>query len=174
MFSLVSVPLYDTLGAEACSYIINQSMSHGCLLEDETRVLGRHAGNEAKENVLRSRLFVPFAAQMTTVLVDTPEKAQLLLDSMEKTPCLKRIVVFDPLSNNNMETAQRHGVQVLSLTQLQDEGRQNMKDPVVSLAESKQGSVFPTLSNFHHILRKAVHALLFLCELLCSLRNPTV
>ena len=25
MFSMVSVPLYDTLGTEACTYIINQS-----------------------------------------------------------------------------------------------------------------------------------------------------
>ena len=32
MFSMVTVPLYDTLGTDACSYIINQSTFECCIL----------------------------------------------------------------------------------------------------------------------------------------------
>ena len=65
------------------------------------------------------------------VLCDKAEKAQGLINNIENTPSLKYIVVFDPLSNNNLETAQKHGITVMSLTQMEDEGREHLRDPNV-------------------------------------------
>ena len=76
-------------------------------------------------------MFIVVLAEMAIVFCDRAEKAQGILNDSDKTPSLKYIVVFEPLSNNNMETAEKHGIQLLSLAQLEDEGRQNLKDPIV-------------------------------------------
>ena len=84
-------------------------------------------------NILKYSILVFIVAKMRLVLCDKAEKAQAMLNEIEKTPSLKYIVVFEPLSNNNLETAQKHGVTVMSLVQLEDEGRANLLDPKVSL-----------------------------------------
>ncbi|XP_064624929.1 long-chain-fatty-acid--CoA ligase 5-like isoform X2 [Lineus longissimus] len=92
-YSMVVVPLYDTLGNDACAYIINQT-------------------------------------EMTTVVCDKAAKAQLLLDGAEKMPSLKRIIIMDDISNNNQETASKHGIEVVSFTQIEEVGKENLKEAV--------------------------------------------
>ena len=125
MYSLVSIPLYDTLGPEACCYVINQSK---CTFSSVYMV------NSVKRHnvILLTPLFIfCLAAELKVVLCDKAEKAQALLNDAEKTPSLKYIVVFESVSNNNMEIAQNHGITLMSLTQLEDEGRQHLIDPRV-------------------------------------------
>uniref|UniRef100_A0A6Q2X2Y6 Arachidonate--CoA ligase n=1 Tax=Esox lucius TaxID=8010 RepID=A0A6Q2X2Y6_ESOLU len=70
-YSMVVVPLYDTLGPDAIRYIIN-------------------------------------TADITTVICDKPEKAQVLLGNVERqeTPGLKRIILMDHFEPDLLE----HGV----------------------------------------------------------------
>lgn len=93
MFSMVSVPLYDTLGKDACSYIINQT-------------------------------------GMTTVVVDKPKKAEALIANSATTPTLKTIIVFEPVTNNNITEAQKHNIELLTMAEVEEIGRQQRKDPV--------------------------------------------
>jgi hypothetical protein len=69
---------------------------------------------------------------MTTVVCDKAEKAQLLLDCADKTPSLKRIIIMDDITNNNMETANKYGIDILSFTQMEEVGKESLKDAVVS------------------------------------------
>ena len=68
------------------------------------------------------------------MLCDKVEKAQALLNDADKTPSLKYIVVFESVSNNNLDAAQKHGITLMSLTQLEDEGRQHLIDPRVGFS----------------------------------------
>ncbi|CAH2300383.1 long-chain-fatty-acid-- ligase 1 [Pelobates cultripes] len=93
-YSMVAVPLYDTLGAEAIVYIINR-------------------------------------ADISLVFCDTPEKAKLLLSNVEKneTPVLKTIVLMEPFDNDLQERGKKCGVELISLKELEVEGKQNREKP---------------------------------------------
>ncbi|XP_074647228.1 long-chain-fatty-acid--CoA ligase 1-like isoform X2 [Tubulanus polymorphus] len=93
MFSMVTVPLYDTYGPEACSYIINHT-------------------------------------EVSTVICDRAEKAQHLITTADKTRCLKRIIVIENVTNNNIQAAEEHHIEVVSLSELQEAGRKNLRDHV--------------------------------------------
>ncbi|XP_053168201.1 long-chain-fatty-acid--CoA ligase 5 [Hemicordylus capensis] len=94
-YSMVAVPIYDTLGPEAIVYIINK-------------------------------------ADLSTVICDKPDKAQLILENCEqgKTPGLKTVVLMDSFDNKLKEKGATLGVEVLPLKELEALGRDNLNKPV--------------------------------------------
>lgn len=58
-------------------------------------------------------------AEISTVLCDKPEKAQQLLEQAEKIPHLKRIIMMDPVSNNNTLLAEKHHIKLYSFAEVE-------------------------------------------------------
>uniref|UniRef100_A0A8C0WPM1 Long-chain-fatty-acid--CoA ligase n=1 Tax=Castor canadensis TaxID=51338 RepID=A0A8C0WPM1_CASCN len=94
-YSMVVVPLYDTLGPGAIHYIIN-------------------------------------TADISTVIVDKPQKAMLLLEHVEKkeTPGLKLIILMEPFEEALTERGQKCGVVIKSMQAVEDCGQENHHAPV--------------------------------------------
>ncbi|XP_064367110.1 long-chain-fatty-acid--CoA ligase 1 isoform X2 [Dromaius novaehollandiae] len=94
-FSLVVVPLYDTLGTEAITYIVNK-------------------------------------ADLSLVFCDKPDKAKLLLTSVEKgeTPVLNTIVIMEPFGIDLVERGKKCGVEIFSMTEIEELGRANRQKPM--------------------------------------------
>ncbi|XP_033037212.1 long-chain-fatty-acid--CoA ligase 6 isoform X6 [Trachypithecus francoisi] len=94
-YSMVVVPLYDTLGPGAIRYIIN-------------------------------------TADISTVIVDKPQKAVLLLEHVERkeTAGLKLIILMDPFEEALKERGQKCGVVIKSLQAVEDCGQENHHAPV--------------------------------------------
>ncbi|NXT63764.1 ACSL5 ligase, partial [Chaetops frenatus] len=94
-YSMVAVPLYDTLGPEAIVYIVNK-------------------------------------ADINVVICDTPAKAEVLLKNCEdkKTPCLKIIVLMDLFDQELKDRGAKAGVEILSLQEVEELGRNNIREPV--------------------------------------------
>ncbi len=89
-FSIVTVPLYDTLGDEAINFI---------LLQTELKV----------------------------VVCDDSSKAMHLMNS---TSNLKHIVVIEKITDAARDKANEANIQILSLEQLKEIGKNNLKSPV--------------------------------------------
>ncbi|XP_004680494.2 PREDICTED: long-chain-fatty-acid--CoA ligase 5 [Condylura cristata] len=94
-YSMVAVPLYDTLGAEAIVYIVNK-------------------------------------ADINTVICDTPQKALVLLENVEKglTKGLKMIILMDPFDDDLKQRGETSGVEILSLFDAENIGKENFRKPV--------------------------------------------
>ncbi|POI30485.1 hypothetical protein CIB84_005765, partial [Bambusicola thoracicus] len=94
-YSMVAVPLYDTLGPDAILYIVNK-------------------------------------ADMSIVICDKPEKAQILLENCEqgKTPCLKTIILMDLFDKELKNRGAKVGVEILALQEAEELGRNNIRKPV--------------------------------------------
>nr|XP_048279255.1 long-chain-fatty-acid--CoA ligase 5 isoform X2 [Myodes glareolus] len=94
-YSMVAVPLYDTLGAEAIIYVINK-------------------------------------ADISVVICDTPQKATMLIENVEKnlTPGLKMVILMDPFDDELTSRGQRNGVEILALSEAENIGKENFKKPV--------------------------------------------
>ncbi|NXK26098.1 ACSL5 ligase, partial [Arenaria interpres] len=94
-YSMVAVPLYDTLGPEAIVYIVNK-------------------------------------ADISIVICDKPEKAQVLLENceQEKTPGLKTIILMDLFDKELKERGAKVGVEILALQEVEELGRNNIREPV--------------------------------------------
>uniref|UniRef100_A0A8I5TP97 Long-chain-fatty-acid--CoA ligase n=1 Tax=Pongo abelii TaxID=9601 RepID=A0A8I5TP97_PONAB len=94
-YSMVVVPLYDTLGPGAIRYIVN-------------------------------------TADISTVIVDKPQKAVLLLEHVERkeTPGLKLIILMDPFEEALKERGQKCGVVIKSMQAVEDCGQENHHAPV--------------------------------------------
>ncbi|XP_072827979.1 long-chain-fatty-acid--CoA ligase 5 isoform X2 [Vicugna pacos] len=94
-YSMVAVPLYDTLGAEAVIYIVNK-------------------------------------ADIATVICDTPQKASVLIENVEKglTPGLKLIILMDPFEDDLKQRGEKCGVEILSLFDAENLGKENFRKPV--------------------------------------------
>lgn len=94
-YSMVAVPLYDTLGTEAVIYIINK-------------------------------------ADIAAVICDTPQKASVLLENVEKslTPGLKLIILMDSFKEDLKERGEKSGVEVLSFADAENIGKENFRKPV--------------------------------------------
>ncbi|XP_041079927.1 long-chain-fatty-acid--CoA ligase 1a isoform X2 [Polyodon spathula] len=93
-YSMVSVPLYDTLGAEAIAYIIEK-------------------------------------AEISTIICDTPEKAQLLLECASKgVHPMKTIILMDVFDIDLVGRAKKLGIEVVSLREIESVGKENRKNPV--------------------------------------------
>ncbi|NXU89944.1 ACSL1 ligase, partial [Xiphorhynchus elegans] len=94
-FSMVVVPLYDTLGAEAITYIVNK-------------------------------------ADLSLVFCDKPDKAKLLLTSVEKgeTPILHTIVIMESFGADLVERGKKCGVEVFSMREIEELGRAHRQKPM--------------------------------------------
>ncbi|NXG57836.1 ACSL5 ligase, partial [Hemiprocne comata] len=94
-YSMVAVPLYDTLGPEAIVYIVNK-------------------------------------ADISIVICDKPEKAQILLENCEqgKTTCLKTIILMDLFDKELNDRGAKVGVEILALQEVEELGRNNIREPV--------------------------------------------
>ncbi|NXB15528.1 ACSL5 ligase, partial [Rhagologus leucostigma] len=94
-YSMVAVPLYDTLGPEAIVYIVTK-------------------------------------ADISVVICDTPAKAEVLLKNCEekKTPCLKIIVLMDLFDKELKDRGAKVGIEILSLQEVEELGRNNIREPV--------------------------------------------
>ncbi|XP_075852120.1 long-chain-fatty-acid--CoA ligase 6 isoform X1 [Microcebus murinus] len=94
-YSMVVVPLYDTLGPGAIRYIIN-------------------------------------TADISTVVVDRPQKAALLLEHVERkeTPGLKLIVLMEPFEEALRERGRQCGVALKSMQAVEDCGQEHRRVPV--------------------------------------------
>ncbi|XP_051784397.1 long-chain-fatty-acid--CoA ligase 1a isoform X1 [Erpetoichthys calabaricus] len=93
-YSMVSVPLYDTLGTEAISYIIEK-------------------------------------ASISTIVCDRPEKVKLLLDcASAKDHSIKTIIVIDSFDTDLIVQGKKHGIEVLSMKEVEDLGQTNWMKPV--------------------------------------------
>ncbi|KAF7654848.1 hypothetical protein LDENG_00064180 [Lucifuga dentata] len=94
-YSMVAVPLYDTLGPEALVFIINQ-------------------------------------AEISTVVCDNQNKAEMLLQNREKgqTSVLQTIVIMDPFNSELVERGSKCGVEILSMEDMEALGENNLQTPV--------------------------------------------
>uniref|UniRef100_A0A8C8RM89 Long-chain-fatty-acid--CoA ligase n=1 Tax=Pelusios castaneus TaxID=367368 RepID=A0A8C8RM89_9SAUR len=94
-YSMVAVPLYDTLGPEAIVFIINK-------------------------------------ADISTVICDKPEKALVLLENAEqgKVPGLKTIILMDLFDDELKDKGAKEGVEILSLQEVEELGRNDLREPV--------------------------------------------
>ncbi|NXH22027.1 ACSL1 ligase, partial [Bucco capensis] len=94
-FSMVVVPLYDTLGTEAITYIVNK-------------------------------------ADLSLVFCDKPDKAKLLLTSVEKgeTPILNTIVIMESFGMDLVERGKKCGVEVFSMREIEKLGRAHRQKPM--------------------------------------------
>ncbi|XP_010632919.1 long-chain-fatty-acid--CoA ligase 5 [Fukomys damarensis] len=94
-YSMVAVPLYDTLGPEAIVYIVNK-------------------------------------ADIPTVICDTPQKASVLIENVEKslTSCLKLVILMDPFDDDLKQRGEKCGVEVLSLFDAENLGKENFRKPM--------------------------------------------
>ncbi|XP_010214494.1 PREDICTED: long-chain-fatty-acid--CoA ligase 1, partial [Tinamus guttatus] len=94
-YSLVVVPLYDTLGTEAITYIVNK-------------------------------------ADLSLVFCDKPDKAKLLLTSVEKgeTPVLNTIVIMEPFGVDLVERGKKCGVEIFSMREIEELGRVHRQKPM--------------------------------------------
>ncbi|NXK92157.1 ACSL1 ligase, partial [Formicarius rufipectus] len=94
-FSMVVVPLYDTLGAEAITYIVNK-------------------------------------ADLSLVFCDKPDKAKLLLTSVEKgeTPILNTIVIMESFGADLVERGKKCGVEIFSMREIEELGRTHRQKPM--------------------------------------------
>ncbi|CAI9551379.1 unnamed protein product [Staurois parvus] len=93
-YSMVAVPLYDTLGAEAITYIINK-------------------------------------ADISLIFCDNADKAKVLLSNVEKgdTPVLRTVVLMDPFDEDLVERGKKCGVEIISLKEIEEEGRDHHEKP---------------------------------------------
>ncbi|XP_048464802.1 long-chain-fatty-acid--CoA ligase 5 isoform X2 [Rhincodon typus] len=71
-------------------------------------------------------------AEISTVICDKPNKVHTLLENYEKnlTPILKTVILMDPFDDALKERGTKCGVAVLSLKEVEDLGRENLKKPV--------------------------------------------
>ncbi|NWU64289.1 ACSL1 ligase, partial [Pterocles burchelli] len=94
-FSMVVVPLYDTLGNEAITYIVNK-------------------------------------ADLSLVFCDKPDKAKLLLTSVEKgeAPILNTIVIMESFGMDLVERGKKCGVEVFSMREIEELGRMHRQKPM--------------------------------------------
>ncbi|XP_041442113.1 long-chain-fatty-acid--CoA ligase 6 isoform X1 [Xenopus laevis] len=94
-YSMVVVPLYDTLGQGAIRYIIN-------------------------------------TADISTVICDKLDKANILLEHVEKgeTAGLKSVVLMDPVDTQLLERGRRCAVKIQTMQQLEEIGKRNLRPPL--------------------------------------------
>ncbi|XP_058483717.1 long-chain-fatty-acid--CoA ligase 6 isoform X1 [Solea solea] len=94
-YSMVVVPLYDTLGPDAIRFIIN-------------------------------------TADISTVICDKAEKAQVLIDNVERkeTPGLRRIILMDAFDSALLEHGRGCSVHVQALHELEALGREHYRKPI--------------------------------------------
>eukprot|EP00070_Physeter_catodon_P042116 XP_028349010.1 long-chain-fatty-acid--CoA ligase 6 isoform X5 [Physeter catodon] len=122
-YSMVVVPLYDTLGRGAIRYIID-------------------------------------TADISTVIVDKPQKAVVLLEHVERkeTPGLKLIILMEPFEEALKDRGQDCGVVIKSMQAVEDCGQRNHHVPVHAVscasdsAQAGSSPRMPTVTSSGEIL----------------------
>eukprot|EP00062_Callorhinchus_milii_P019794 gi/632974728/ref/XP_007903840.1/ PREDICTED: long-chain-fatty-acid--CoA ligase 5 [Callorhinchus milii] len=81
---------------------------------------------------LEAIVYIINKAEISTAICDKPSKANLLLDNCEKglTPPLHTIILMDPFDDALKERGIKCKVDVLSLKEVEDLGRDNQKPPI--------------------------------------------
>lgn len=71
--------------------------------------------------VVFSCVLVSFSAEISTVICDKVEKAQVLLENVEhkETPGLRRIILMDAFDSSLVERGQRCGVHVQAMQEVE-------------------------------------------------------
>lgn len=138
-YSMVVVPLYDTLGPDAIRFIINTGktsnrykvVDHHLLPTEMTCRDGRLGTlfncRNAKKVFCLVDLFWRYlcagvlSAEISTVICDKADKAQVLLDNVKRgdTPGLRRIILMDAFDLALVEHGQRCGVHVQALQEVE-------------------------------------------------------
>ncbi|MEJ1274896.1 hypothetical protein NN561_005788 [Cricetulus griseus] len=115
-YSMVAVPLYDTLGAEAIIYVINK-------------------------------------ADIPVVICDTPQKATMLIENVEKglTPGLKIVIIMDPFDDDLTERGEKSGIEILSLSDAEPIFHPTPEDVTISYLP------------LAHMFERVVQAVIFSC-----------
>lgn len=109
-YSLVAVPLYDTLGREAISYIINKGTTQ------TSSAAPSYIGNTRGQ--LNAVCSVP--ATISTVICDVPEKALMVLDCVNgKGTSVKMIVIMETFETNLVERAQELDIEIISFKEFE-------------------------------------------------------
>ncbi|XP_077999355.1 long-chain-fatty-acid--CoA ligase 5-like isoform X2 [Glandiceps talaboti] len=98
MYSMVVIPLYDTLGPDACSYIMNQ-------------------------------------ADIQYVVVEKIKQVEAVIDRASDTPNLKCIIALEEVTDDCKEKAAKNGLEVVTFTELETNGRDNPQEPVLPKPE---------------------------------------
>uniref|UniRef100_A0A668AD48 Arachidonate--CoA ligase n=1 Tax=Myripristis murdjan TaxID=586833 RepID=A0A668AD48_9TELE len=108
-YSMVAVPLYDTLGPEALVFIIDR-------------------------------------AEISTVICDKQNKAEILLQNREKgqTPVLKTIVVMDPFDAELVERGVKCGVDILSMQDVEPPKPEDLS--IICFTSGTTGDNFTSVS----------------------------
>lgn len=111
-YSLVVVPLYDTLGAEAIIYTIDKGTVKTRAAAPSRCPASRHAGSFST---------VPSVpATISTVICDKPEKAQMILDCVNgKGTSVKMIVIMEEFQDELVERAQECDIEIISFKDLE-------------------------------------------------------
>uniref|UniRef100_A0A8C3V8I6 Arachidonate--CoA ligase n=1 Tax=Catharus ustulatus TaxID=91951 RepID=A0A8C3V8I6_CATUS len=120
-FSMVVVPLYDTLGAEAITYIVNK-------------------------------------ADLSLVFCDKPDKAKLLLTSVEKgeTPILNTIVIMDSFGVDLVERGKKCGVEVFSMREIEPPKPEDLAKSFMPSTDDVLISFLPLAHMFERVVECVV------------------
>lgn len=108
-YSLVSVPLYDTLGTEAIAYIIDKGTTHL-----------QFCKNTHNQLLLLTCLHFVSAASISTIVCDVPDKVNLVLDCCKDAKhAVKTIVLMEAPSADLVKRGQQAGIHILSLQEME-------------------------------------------------------
>lgn len=109
-YSLVTVPLYDTLGREAISYIIDKGTAQ------TSSTSPSYTGNTRGQ--LNAVCSVPVT--ISTVICDVPEKALMVLDCVNgKGTSVKMIVIMETFETKLVEHAQELDIEIISFKEFE-------------------------------------------------------
>lgn len=109
-YSMVLVPLYDTLGPDACAFIIKQ----GILLYNYWSCL----------------LKLLVVAEINVVFVEDDQKCNLL---MERSPrCLRKMITYKDIRPATKQRAKNLGIEIVKMSDIEHLGAKSNHNEVVS------------------------------------------
>ena len=115
-YSRILVPLYDTLGPDAVSYVINKSMSYYSVAICHIIVIV-FCGLEKEKFPLS--LYIPLAACMSVVACHST-KVSLLFSQAQKAPSLKTVIKLDgEITAEEREKSKDTGIAIYSMEEVE-------------------------------------------------------
>ncbi|CAG0891050.1 unnamed protein product, partial [Darwinula stevensoni] len=116
-YSMVVVPLYDTYGPEACSYILEHGLSMVTIDHPEIYSNALHFIN----------------CHLSTVVCDSDAKVNFLLD--KRPPPLKRIILMKEIPEATKLRGQKLGIAIIPFEEVERIGAAKNQPPVPPKAE---------------------------------------
>lgn len=111
-YSLVAVPLYDTLGTEAIGYIIEKGTNKFLHHMPRTR--------NWKSSTAQHFVFASVSAAISTVICDVAEKARMILDCIGgQGKTVKTIVLMEAFDKDLVSRGTQSGVEILTLKEFE-------------------------------------------------------